>query len=77
MDSGIRPAGTRDTDVAPVELAQGVFEQALDGPAGRLPLPPDEIGAVIGEGDLEMSQLSTLNSQLSTRVSIPHFRLES
>ena len=56
MDSGIRPAGAGDRDVAPVELAQGVFEQALDGPAGRLSLPSDEISAVIGEGDLETVQ---------------------
>ena len=49
VDARVRPSGARHRDVASVELAQRVFEQPWNGNARRLPLPADEIGAVVGE----------------------------
>ena len=53
MDPRIRPAGAGHGDVTPRELPQGTFEQPLDGRPGGLALPADEIGAIVGEGELE------------------------
>ena len=63
----IRPSGTHHRDVAFVELAQRVFEEPLNGNARRLPLPADEISAVVGEGDLEGRHLAYSIDGLSRR----------
>ena len=50
---GVGPSGAGDAHRALIELCQHLFEQALDRRARRLPLPADEVRAVVGEGDLE------------------------
>ena len=53
VDARVGASGTGYRHVAVVEFPQRVFEKTLDGNAGRLPLPADVVGAVVGEGQFE------------------------
>ena len=54
MHAGIGASGARDRDRRAIELRAGVLEQPLDRHAAGLPLPADQAGAVVGDGQLEV-----------------------
>src|SRR5262249_44115450 len=49
VDAGVGAARADHGHIAIVERARRVFEQTLNRRAGRLPLPADEVGAVVGD----------------------------
>ena len=63
VNARVGPAGAGDGDVAAVELAERVLDQALNRRAGRLALPADVVRAVVGEGELEVGIRLTQRSR--------------
>jgi hypothetical protein len=60
MDAGIRSPGARDDDTAALDRGQRTLEQRLDRRALGLPLPADEVGAVIRERQLQRARRGVL-----------------
>ncbi len=54
VDAGVSPATGVAVGDSAGELAEGVFEGLLDRAEAGLTLPAVEVGAVVGEGELEV-----------------------
>ena len=55
VDAGVGATGSVDSEIFAGEFAEDVNESALNGGLAGLDLPAAEVGAVIGEGELDVA----------------------